>query len=143
MNNHNKRIRIPVTVNGEEGIPEQSEAQDELNETQETDCTELEGELEVAQQEANDYKDKYLRALAETENARKRLQKEKQEIIKYAVQQMALDLLIPIDHFEQALKASTQLSEEMQLWIKGFQMIVGQFKDVLANHGILKCKLPH
>ena len=42
MNNHNSRIRIPVTVNGEEAILEQIEAQDELNETQETGCTELE-----------------------------------------------------------------------------------------------------
>jgi hypothetical protein len=42
-------------------MPEPSEAKDEMNETQESSCIELEEELEAAQQEADDYKDKYLR----------------------------------------------------------------------------------
>jgi molecular chaperone GrpE (heat shock protein) len=79
MNNHNSRFRIPVTVNGEEAIPEQSEAQDELNKTQETGCIELEEELEAAQQEADDYKDKYLRAQAEMANFKKRLERRYEE----------------------------------------------------------------
>ena len=52
-------------------------------------------ELESLKAELSECKDKYLRVLAESENARKRLQKEKQEMIQYATQNVIVDFLIP------------------------------------------------
>ena len=49
-------------------------------------------------------KDKYLRALADGENARKRLAKEKQEIVGFAIESAIGEFLPAIDHFENALK---------------------------------------
>jgi molecular chaperone GrpE len=94
-------------------------------------------ELEKIKAEAAEYKDKYLRLLAESENARKRLQKERQELIQYAVQNVILDFLNPIDHMENALKFTQQMSPEVKSWAVGFQMILTQFKDVLANNGVI------
>lgn len=94
-------------------------------------------ELEKLQKELSEYKDKYLRLLAESENARKRLQKERQELIQYALQNIIVDFLGPIDHLENALKFSQQNSEEVKLWAKGFEMILGQFKDVLTNNNVV------
>jgi molecular chaperone GrpE len=54
-------------------------------------------ELEHLKKEAAEYKDKYLRVLAEAENARKRLQKERQELIQFAVQNVIADFLNPIE----------------------------------------------
>lgn len=93
-------------------------------------------ELEKLKNELAEFKDKYLRVLAESENARKRLQKEKQEMIQYSLQNVIVDFLNPIDHMENALKYTQQMSEEVKHWAIGFQMILTQFKDVLTNNGV-------
>lgn len=93
-------------------------------------------ELDRLKSEAADYKEKYIRLLAESENARKRLQKERQEMIQYALQSTISDFLVPIDHMENALKHAKQMSEEVKHWALGFDMILGQFKDVLSNNGV-------
>lgn len=94
-------------------------------------------ELEALRKELAECKDKYLRTLAESENARKRLQKEKQEMIQYALQGVIVDFLNPIDHMENALKFTQQMSDEVKHWAIGFQMILSQFKDVLSNNGVV------
>jgi molecular chaperone GrpE len=93
-------------------------------------------ELETLRREAQEYKDKYLRTLAESENLRKRLQKERQELIQYAIQNIVVDFLNPIDHMEKALSFSENMTGEVKNWVLGFEMILTQFKDALANHGI-------
>lgn len=93
-------------------------------------------ELEKLKNELAESKDKYLRVLAESENARKRLQKEKQEMIQYAQQSLIIDFLNPIDHMENALKFTQQMSNEVKHWAIGFQMILSQFKDVLTSTGV-------
>lgn len=95
----------------------------------------VEDEVTRLKREANEYKDKYLRALAEIENTRKRLSKEKLESQSFAVQNIVTDLLQPIDHLEQALKHAEQANKEIAHWVLGFEMILGQLKSVLADHG--------
>jgi molecular chaperone GrpE len=84
-----------------------------------------------------DYKDKYLRMLAETENTRKRLQKEKHETIRFAIENTICEFLPALDNFETALKFSQSSSEEVKNWATGFQMILAQFRDVMHNHGVV------
>jgi molecular chaperone GrpE len=93
-------------------------------------------ELRNLQKEILDYKDKYLRLLADAENARKRLQKERQEMTRYAVENLIVDFLRPIDNFENALRFAEEMSDEVKNWAFGFQMILAQFKDVLTQNGI-------
>lgn len=95
-----------------------------------------EQKMHELEEQLNEYKDKYLRLLAEADNARKRMQKEKQEMTRFAVENVIAEVLGPIDSLENALKFTGQLSEEMRNWTQGFQMILGQFKDVLSNHGV-------
>lgn len=94
-------------------------------------------ELEHLKSELAEYKDKYLRVLAESENARKRLQKEKQETVQYAKQNVIIDFLSPIDHMENALKFTQQMSDDVKHWALGFQMILSQFKDALSDNGVV------
>jgi molecular chaperone GrpE len=93
-------------------------------------------ELKGMQKELVEYKDKYLRLLADAENSRKRLQKEKQEISRYAIEGLIADFLHPLDNLENALKFAQDMSEEVKNWAYGFQMILTQFKDVLAQNGV-------
>ena len=78
--------------------------------------------------EADEYKDKYLRNLAEMENVKKRLQKERGELVRFANEQLIVDLLAPLDNLENALKFADQASAEVRHWAMGFQMIINKFK---------------
>ena len=95
-----------------------------------------ENEFEKLQEEVLEYKNKYLTLLADAENARKRLQKERSELIDYAIRNLIVDFLHPIDHLENALKFTQEASPEVKHWALGFQMILNQFKEVLANNGV-------
>lgn len=86
--------------------------------------------------ELKECKDKYLRLLAEMENSRKRMQKEKQEMTRFAVENVISEFLAPLDNLENALGFVAQMSEETRNWAKGFQMILSQFKEVLHHHGV-------
>lgn len=94
-------------------------------------------ELKKLHHELMEYKDKYLRGLAESENARKRLQKERQEMTRYAVENLIIDFLHPLDNLENALRFAQDMSDEVKNWAFGFQMILAQFKDVLASNGVV------
>ncbi|MEC7838842.1 MAG: nucleotide exchange factor GrpE [Chlamydiota bacterium] len=93
-------------------------------------------EMEKMRYESQDYKDKYLRVLAESENSRKRLVKEKQELVQYSLQNLICDFLVPIDQMENALKHTGKMSEEVKQWSIGFQMILTHFRDVLSNNNV-------
>lgn len=118
--------------------PPSPQSKTENNETIENPVfvTITQAELDAVNQEAAEYKDKYLRQLAETDNMRKRLQKERQELIQYAMQNVIAEFLNPIDHMENALGYTGQMSDEVKNWALGFQMILSQFKDVLNGHGV-------
>jgi molecular chaperone GrpE len=133
MNNHNSRIRIPVTVHEEEVIPEQSEAKDELNERQETGCTELEEELEAAQQEANDYKDKYLRAQAEMANFKKRLERRYEEQVEEEKKHLLLKFLSVADNLERALNHAELNEDGLR---DGIQLTYQELQHLLAQEGV-------
>lgn len=126
----------------EVNLDEQTMNQDieEKIEREPIDVTIKDIELEALQNDAADYKDKYLRLLAELENTRKRLQKEKQELTQYAIQNVIVDFLNPIDHMENALNYTDQMSEDVKHWAIGFRMIMDQFKDVLTNQGVVPFK---
>lgn len=86
--------------------------------------------------ELKECKDKHLRALAEMENSRKRMVKEKQESVRFALENTFAELLAPIDNLENALAFTDKMSEETRNWAIGFQMILAQFKEVLASNNV-------
>jgi molecular chaperone GrpE len=62
-------------------------------------------QIAALQAEAAEFKDRYLRAVAETENLRKRAEREKQDATQYAFSRFARELLSVADNFERALDA--------------------------------------
>ena len=123
-----------------------SKEKEKLDKNEETEKntqgTEIKEEIKIEPQikiiEQNlDYKDKYLRSLAEIDNARKRMQKEKMETISYISENTIGEFLPVLDNFENALKFSLNASDEVKNWAAGFNMILSQFKDVLHSHGIV------
>ncbi|MBI2742913.1 MAG: nucleotide exchange factor GrpE [Chlamydiales bacterium] len=86
--------------------------------------------------EIKEWKDKHLRTLAEMENSRKRMQKEKQDSVRYAMENLFADLLGPVDNLENALAFTDKMSDETKKWAVGFQMILGQFKELLTANNV-------
>ncbi len=87
------------------------------------------------EEELKEHKEKYLRSLAEMENTRKRMQKERQDMTKFAVDNVLCDLLDPLDSFEKALGFAANMSDDVKNWAVGFQMILTQLKNILDQHG--------
>ncbi len=110
---------------------------EDTNDTENTtpieELTPVEPTLE---EELQEYKNKNLRLLAENENTRKRLQKEKIEMTRFAVDNVIAEFLIPMDNLENALGFAKNMSEETSNWARGFQMILTQFKDVISSNGV-------
>jgi molecular chaperone GrpE len=92
-------------------------------------------ELERLTREAAQAKDQYLRTLAEFENARKRLQREKEEFAKYAAEGLIRELLPVIDGMDQALVAVDQRADA-QAVIKGIHLIYRQMLGLLEKQGV-------
>ena len=78
--------------------------------------------------------DKYLRAVADLENVKKRAIKERSDLIKYAGESLARDLLEVLDHLELALAQKTPgVNEEL---FKGVSMVRDQFVGIFERHSI-------
>lgn len=101
-------------------------------EEQETELT----ELESAFRERDELKANNLRLLAEMENARKRMQKEHESLRKIAVENVIADFLQPLDQMQKALSFVDNMSPEVKNWAVGFQMILTQFMDTLAENNV-------
>ncbi|MDL0109822.1 nucleotide exchange factor GrpE [Campylobacter felis] len=98
---------------------------------------ELENETEEKDYEAeyNALKDQYLRANAEFENIKKRLEKEKINAMAYANEGFAKDLLDVLDALEAAVKV--EANDEVSLKIKeGVQNTLDLFLKKLEKHGV-------
>jgi molecular chaperone GrpE len=94
-------------------------------------------ETNALETELAEYKDKYIRLLAEMENTRKRLFKEKTESTRFAIENVITEFLPTIDSFENALKFAENMTGEVKTWAAGFQMFLAQFKETLHNNGIV------
>lgn len=119
----------------------QNEETVEATETSENGKGEEMSELEAAKAEAAEYKDKYIRAHADFENAKKRLEKDKANAVAYANESFAKDILAVIDSFEQALTSIEGASEEnsgevLEKMKEGVKLTYEQLKKVLEKHHI-------
>ncbi|MES2273583.1 MAG: nucleotide exchange factor GrpE [Chlamydiota bacterium] len=108
-----------------------------MNPEEEKNCESAQTEAEFKVPPQEDWKDKYLRALAEQENMRKRIGKEKQDVTRFGIDNAIAEFIPAIDNFENALRFAATATGEVKNWAIGFEMILSQFKEVLFNHGIV------
>ncbi|HED7971643.1 TPA: nucleotide exchange factor GrpE [Campylobacter jejuni] len=106
--------------------------QDDLQDNEKNETNELQKELE-------ELKDKYMRANAEFENIKKRIEKEKLSAMAYANESFAKDLLDVLDALEAAINVECQ--DEISLKIKeGVQNTLDLFLKKLEKHGVTLIK---
>ena len=91
--------------------------------------------LQKAKDEAQDWKDKYIRLMAEFDNFRKRVLKEKAELILNGSEKTVTAILPILDDFERALADNT---DDPQAIKEGEELIFKKFQKILESLGIKK-----
>ena len=79
---------------------------------------------------------KWLLAVADLDNYRRRVQKEAEQERRYAVLPLARDLLPALDNLHRALEAAKNGGDVKQL-VQGVQMVAKQFDEILARHAVV------
>lgn len=116
--------------------PEEDTPTDVKNATEEEVTTEPElSELEKTQNEAKEMKVRYLRAVADLENYRKRITREKQDIIRSAAGCVVESLLPVLDNMKLGLKSAENHPEAKEV-TSGFKMVDDQLKKSLSEQGL-------
>lgn len=94
----------------------------------------LRKEAERLTQEAKALKQDYLRALADFDNFRRRVERDIEISNKAALEALVRDLVPVLDNFDRAMQA-TGADRDSSFW-KGVELIHRQLRDVLARHGV-------
>jgi molecular chaperone GrpE len=94
-----------------------------------------EAEPDAKDKEIADLKDKYLRALADQENARRRIRQQSEDSVKRQKENLLRDLLPILDNLERAVDASKGKSDAKSI-IEGVQMVLASLLDLLKNNGV-------
>jgi molecular chaperone GrpE len=94
---------------------------------------------ELLKQQLEESNDRYLRMLAETENYKKRVAKERMEERAYSAQETILAVLPIADNLERALQAipaEARGEGALGQLVKGVELTLRQFEDVLRRQGV-------
>ncbi len=122
-----------------ESVPETApESVPETESLKNGDCTEqteAAEPIETAQAEADDFRIRYLRSVADLENFRKRVAKEKASIIKTANASLIESLLPVIDTMKLGLEAAGKQADAGDI-VQGFTMVLDQLNRVLKEYGL-------
>jgi molecular chaperone GrpE len=89
--------------------------------------------------ELSDVKDRLLRALAETENTRRRAQREREDMQKYAITGFARDLLSPVDNLRRALESMPEAEitdSRLRSLLDGVAATERELLGALERHGV-------
>lgn len=84
--------------------------------------------------EVQEHKDRYLRTLAEMDNMRRRHERERQDLLKFASEKLLQDLLPVLDSFEKATAAGG--AEAGNAIVEGIRMVHKQLTHVLETNGL-------
>lgn len=119
-------------VKKEAGSAEATETPEDDN-APEAEKTEEKSE-EKTEEKADDGNEKYVRLMAEFQNYKKRVAKEKNDIREYATEKLVMELLPVLDNFERALAASAE--DDPAGYAKGMELIFTQMVTELQKSGL-------
>ena len=138
MSKKEKNIKVEgeeLELNNEETTQNETETQAEDANGEETLAEEQLDPLTAAQIEAEQWKDKYIRLVAEFENYKKRTLKEKSELILNGSEKTVAAILPILDDFE---RATADKTEDPQAIKEGFELIYKKFLKALETLGVNK-----
>lgn len=94
-------------------------------------------DLEALIAERDDFRDRFMRALADAENSRKRSERDRREAENYGGSKLARDLLPVYDSLSRALEtASDEQREQAKGLLDGVELTMRELRNVFKKHGI-------
>ena len=133
-------IEVDPELNEEKDDEEKSPSID--NEGHDVESPKVESEekektIDELKEENKDLSDKMMRALAETENIRKKFFKEKKEAEIYGGTKLARDLLSVLDNLSRALESvDDELKEKQNAFLEGIELTKKELLNTFSNHEI-------
>lgn len=116
----------------EEVVENSTETVEEITDKEEAAEADGKSELELANERAEEFENKYLRAHAEMKNVQRRSQEERQTLQRYRSQDLAKKILPSLDNLERAL-AVEGLTDDVK---KGLKMVQESLNQALKEEGI-------
>jgi molecular chaperone GrpE len=100
----------------------------------------LQADLDKKAGEVAEKHEQYLRAVAETENVRRRMDREKEETAKYAISKFAKDILSIGDNFQRAIaavpKEAVETDPALKVLLDGVVLAERDYRAALERHGV-------
>ncbi len=97
----------------------------------------VEAEMEALRAERDDMRDRFMRALADAENARKRGERDRKEAEQYGGSKLARDMLPVYDNLRRALDAATEIQRDQdKALFDGVELTMRELVNVFKKHGI-------
>jgi molecular chaperone GrpE len=97
----------------------------------------LEEQLEILRQERDEMRDRFMRALADAENSRKRGERDRREAEKYGGSKISRDILPVYDNLKRALDAATDEQRSIAAGLfEGVELTMRELLNIFAKHGI-------
>ena len=94
-------------------------------------------EIDALRAERDDLRDRFMRALADAENSRKRSEKDRREAENYGGSKLARDMLPVYDNLKRALEAATDEHREVSgALLEGVELTMRELLNVFKKHGI-------
>lgn len=121
------------------GMDEKQMAEDQVADTvaAEAAAEDLAAEVERLRAERDEIRDRFMRTLADAENARKRSERERREAEQYGGSRLSRDLLPVYDNLRRALDAVTdQQRAEVGGLVEGVELTLRELTNVLTRHGV-------
>lgn len=116
---------------------DKEEAKEEVVDPMVQEMNKLKSDLSSAQEARDEANDQLMRKMAEIDNQRKRMQREKEEWLRFSHEEIAKDLLVVLDNFEAALNHEMkQDNKEVSSFIKGIELNAKSFREILKKHGV-------
>ncbi|MBN1917092.1 MAG: nucleotide exchange factor GrpE [Verrucomicrobia bacterium] len=91
--------------------------------------------LEEKSKKADEYYGHYMRARADLDNMRKRIERDKADFVKYANERLLSEIIPILDNFERAFAAAEKVPATHNFAV-GVEMILKQLREVLARYGV-------
>ncbi|MEL6609950.1 MAG: nucleotide exchange factor GrpE [Pseudomonadota bacterium] len=113
------------------------EAESEENAAVEEEISDEALELDALRAERDEYKDRFMRALADAENARKRSDRDRREAENYGGSKLARDLLPVYDNMKRAIQAASEAEGSADAALmEGVELTMRELVNTFKKHGI-------
>lgn len=92
--------------------------------------------LKEEAEKAKEYWERLLRLQAEFENTRKRMEKERQDFLKFANEGVIVEILSILDDLERAVALAEAKHQDLSAFLEGVEMILAHLYELLKKYGV-------